>query len=127
MEAAKVNSSGRAISYQLGIAQQAPQRSAQLVKDIKTRSGWLRQDVLELAGPALATRLELYDFVTAELRAREHLDKKRIGKLESIAQDNGVCMYLVSRPVCCSASQPRHLCTGKVGVACALRWGTNVT
>lgn len=33
--------------------------------------------VLALAGPCLATRVELFDFVTAELVAREHFDTKR--------------------------------------------------
>ena len=73
--------------YQLGIAQQAAQRSAQLVKDVKTLIGWLRQHVLELAGPELAIRLDLYDFVVAELREREHLDKKRIGKVRLALQN----------------------------------------
>jgi hypothetical protein len=109
------------------MARQAAAQSAYLAKDIKTLTDWLRQDVLELAGPALATRQELYDFVTAELRAREHLDKKRIGKvrvalqnrrndllafagvldrkLESIAQENDVCMYLV-RQACVLQRKP---------------------
>ena len=49
-----------------------------MAKDVKTLTQWLCCDVLELAGPCLAIRLELYDFVTAELRRREHLDSKRI-------------------------------------------------
>lgn len=127
MEAAKEHGSGNAVSLQLGMARQATAQSAHLAKDIKTLTVWLRQDVLELAGPALATRLELYDFVTAELRAREHLDKKRIGKvrvalqnqrdallafagvldakLESIAQENVVSMYLV-RQACMLQRKP---------------------
>ena len=127
MEAAKEHGSGNAVSLQLGVARQASAQSAHLANDIKTLTGWLRQDVLELAGPALATRLELFDFVTAELRAREHLDKKRIGKvrvalqnqrgdllafagvldgkLESIAQDNDVSMYLV-RQACVLQRKP---------------------
>src|SRR4029077_1441141 len=32
---------------------------------------WLRQDVLAVAGPDRATRQELYDFVVAELQARQ--------------------------------------------------------
>ena len=77
--------------------------------------------MLELAGPCLATRVELFDFVTAELVAREHLDTKRIrpvrvalqnqrddllafarvldGKLEAIAQTQNLPMHLV-RQVC---------------------------
>ena len=40
---------------------------------------WLRYDILSLAGPDHATRCELYDFVVAELRAREPLCPHRIG------------------------------------------------
>lgn len=87
MQAAKEHGSGNAVSLQLGVARQQAAQSAHLAKDIKTLSGWLRQDVLELAGPCLATRLELYDFVVAELRAREHLDKKRIGKVRVALQN----------------------------------------
>jgi len=39
---------------------------------------WLRHDVLALAGPALATRRELFDFVVEELAAREPRDTRRI-------------------------------------------------
>jgi len=39
---------------------------------------WLRHDVLALAGPASATRQELFDFIVAELAAREHEDVRRI-------------------------------------------------
>ncbi len=40
---------------------------------------WLRYDILSLAGPDQTTRRELYDFVVAELRAREPLCSYRIG------------------------------------------------
>ncbi len=39
---------------------------------------WLRHDVLALAGPDLATRRELFDFLVAELAAREPDDPRRI-------------------------------------------------
>jgi len=39
---------------------------------------WLRHDVLALAGPVLATRQMLFDFVVAELAAREPEDTRRI-------------------------------------------------
>jgi hypothetical protein len=58
-----------------------------LSKDVKTLTQWLRRDVLELAGPSLAIRLELFDFVADELRSREHLDKKRIGKVRVSLQN----------------------------------------
>jgi hypothetical protein len=39
---------------------------------------WLRHDVLALAGQDLATRRELFDFLVAELAAREPEDARRI-------------------------------------------------
>jgi hypothetical protein len=49
-----------------------------LARDIRTLMPWLRQDVLALAGPDLATRRELFDFLVAELAAREPEDPRRI-------------------------------------------------
>lgn len=121
MNDAKEMGCGNTRSLQLGVARRAEMQTSGLAKDIKTLSQWLRRDVLELAGPCLATRVELFDFVTAELVAREHLDTKRIrpvrvalqnqrndllafagvldGKLEAIAQTQNLPMHLV-RQVC---------------------------
>ena len=48
-----------------------------LARDIQTLVQWLRHDVLALAGPDLATRRELFDFIVAELMAREPEDPRR--------------------------------------------------
>ncbi|HEY0201603.1 MAG TPA: hypothetical protein VGC24_07915 [Burkholderiaceae bacterium] len=50
----------------------------QLARDIRTLVQWLRQDILALAGPALATRRELFDFIIAELAVHEPEDPRRI-------------------------------------------------
>ena len=50
----------------------------QLARDIRTLVQWLSHDVLALAGPALATRQELFDFIVSELAAREHEDVRRM-------------------------------------------------
>lgn len=57
------------------------------VWDIKTLTQWLKRDVLELAGPGLATRLELFDFVVAEIHAREYLEPERIRKVRVALQN----------------------------------------
>jgi len=59
-------------------ARQAETRAHQLARDIRTLVQWLSHDVLALAGPALATRQELFDFIVAELAAREPEDARRI-------------------------------------------------
>jgi len=54
-----------------------------LANDIKTLLQWLSHDVLELAGPPLAVRQELFDFIVAELKQREckeHLKIRTLGK-----------------------------------------------
>ena len=50
-----------------------------LAQDVRLLADWLRQDILSLAGPSLACRRELFDFVLAELTAREGMCPHRIG------------------------------------------------
>jgi hypothetical protein len=88
---------------------------------VKTLVHWLIHDILALAGPVLAERQALFDFIVAELRHQEHLDPPRIRpvrtalekqrddllafagvldeRLAGIAQDCDAPLYLV-RDVC---------------------------
>ena len=62
-------------------ARQAETQAHQLARDIRTLVQWLSHDVLALAGPALATRQGLFDFIVAELAelaARKHEDARRL-------------------------------------------------
>jgi len=68
----------RDLAGQLESARQAEVRAQALAHDVRTLATWLGRDVLSLAGPTLATRLELFDFLVAELRRREHDDEQRI-------------------------------------------------
>ena len=63
---------------QLRRARQAETQAHRLAGDVRTLLHWLRHDVLALAGPDLATRRELFDFLVAELAAREPEDPRRI-------------------------------------------------
>jgi hypothetical protein len=63
---------------ELALARQGEVRANWLARDVRTLVHWLRHDVLALAGPDLATRRELFDFVAAELMAREPEDPRRI-------------------------------------------------
>ncbi len=62
----------------LDLARQTEAQASWLARDIRTLTQWLSHDVLVLAGPDLATRRELFDFIVAELAAREHEDVRRI-------------------------------------------------
>ena len=63
---------------QLELARHTEARASCLARDVRTLVQWLRHDVLALAGPDLATRRELFDFVVAELMVREPEDARRI-------------------------------------------------
>ncbi len=87
MEDAKAKGMAHTFSVQLGQARQAEEQMATLARDVKTLTQWLNRDVLELAGPGLATRLELFDFVVAEIHAREYLEPERIRKVRVALQN----------------------------------------
>jgi len=121
MDAAKENSRGNTLSAPLTLARQTEKQTCQLARDVKTLVHWLAHDILALAGPVLAERQALFDFIVAEPRHREHLDPPRIRpvltalekqrddplafagvldeKLAGIAQDRDAPLYLV-RDVC---------------------------
>ncbi|MFL5284484.1 MAG: hypothetical protein ACJ8AW_26700 [Rhodopila sp.] len=63
---------------QLDLARQTETQANWLARDVRTLTGWLSHDVLALAGPALTTRQELFDFLVAELARREPEDAQRI-------------------------------------------------
>jgi len=63
---------------QLELARHTEARASCLARDVRTLMHWLRHNVLALAGRALATRRELFDFVVEELAAREPRDTRRI-------------------------------------------------
>jgi hypothetical protein len=63
---------------QLELARQAEVQASCLARDIRTLTQWLSHDVLALAGPALATRQMLFDFIVEELARREPEDVRRI-------------------------------------------------
>ena len=63
---------------QLALARKAETKAHELARDIRTLTQWLRHDVLALAGPALAIRQALFDFIVEELAQREPGDARRI-------------------------------------------------
>jgi len=63
---------------QLELARHTEARASCLARDVRTLTQWLRHDVLALAGPVLATRHLLFDFIVEELAAREPEDPRRI-------------------------------------------------
>lgn len=71
----KAHYQGKIFRYNktLWLACEHEKNMVDLARDMHTLAGWLRDDVLAVAGPALPERRELYDFIVAEISAREEL------------------------------------------------------
>jgi hypothetical protein len=69
------------------LARQSETQAQGLARDIRTLTHWLSHDVLALAGPALATRQVLFDFIVEELAKREPEDVRRIRPLRVALQN----------------------------------------
>ena len=63
------------------LAEQRERALIFLAQDVKTLLGWFSHDVLALAGPPLAVRQDLFDFIVAELQQREDERYPTIRKL----------------------------------------------
>jgi hypothetical protein len=68
-------------------AREAEARAQALARDIRTLAQWLGHDILALAGPPLAARKALFDFVVEQLRERERHDTRRIRPLRVALQN----------------------------------------
>ncbi len=81
--------SEESFAEQLRLAAQTKTQAIDLAADVATLFDWLRRDILSLAGADYATRRELYDFVVAELRARQPLCPYRIAPVVSALTNQG--------------------------------------
>jgi hypothetical protein len=68
-----------AVAQKLRHARPAASRAITVATDVALLLHWLRQDILALAGPSYEDRAVLYDFVVAELQARQSECPHRIG------------------------------------------------
>jgi hypothetical protein len=78
----------RGAGQRLRHARPAAEAAVALADEVATLVGWLRHDILAVAGPCHAERRALYDFVIAELRARVPAGPHCLGRL---------CTYLADR------------------------------
>src|SRR3954447_24192382 len=67
-----------ALVSELALARQIETQAHWLARDVRTLSRWLSRDVLAPAGPDLATRQVLFDFIADELERLEPEDGRRI-------------------------------------------------
>jgi hypothetical protein len=73
----RVDSTGR-FAVARRQARQAGAQADELARDVRTLTHWLSHDILALAGPRLATRQALFDFIVGQLLARESQYARRI-------------------------------------------------
>ena len=78
MERCKKRRKGQTLSRKLANARQDEAKAVRLAQDIRILADWMTDDILSLAGPNLAARCGLYDFIVEELRQREALCSHRI-------------------------------------------------
>lgn len=72
---------GQTLSKRLALARREQTKAGRLAEDIRTLAQWMQDDILCLAGPDVSTRRDLFDYVTDELRLREHACPHRIAPL----------------------------------------------
>jgi len=87
MALAKLKGQGHKFSKKLARAREQEACALSLARDVKTLLQWLNHDVLELAGPSLAERQELYDFIVAELQLREEVGGKKVRTIRKALQN----------------------------------------
>jgi hypothetical protein len=73
--------STRSLSIKLAYAVKEQAQAIQLTDEIACLARWLHWDILALGGPCLADRLNLFDFILAELEARAFQAQNLIGPL----------------------------------------------
>jgi hypothetical protein len=74
----------RSLAMRLAAARRAEQQAIALADEVGALAGWLRADILAVAGPDHATRQALYDWVVAELHAREGCCERQIGSVRRL-------------------------------------------
>jgi hypothetical protein len=77
------------VAQHLRLAQQAADEAVALADDVATLFGWLRRDILALAGPDQPTRRALLDFVVAELAQREGQCPQRVRPVRVLLANRG--------------------------------------
>jgi len=137
------------LATQLALARQAEAQAHGLGCDVRTLTQWLRHDVLALAGPALATRQLLFDFIVEELTRREPEDARRIrpvrvalqnqrdtllafagvldDKLAAIARAHAIAEPSCVKRACCTACPPPRPHIGRDGTSFARRQAASST
>ena len=79
MARAKRHGRGNTQSKRLALLRQEQTQAIALADGVSVLIDWLREDIFAVSGPDHPTRCDLFDFVVAELEARQSLCPHRIG------------------------------------------------
>jgi hypothetical protein len=75
------------LANKLSSARSAEAKAIALADEVALLARWLRHDILSVAGPEYAIRRDLFDFVVAELRARESACPHRIRPVRTLLEN----------------------------------------
>ncbi len=76
----------QSLAKKLSYARPAEAKAIALADEVALLARWLRDDILSVAGPEYAIRRDLFDFVVAELRARESACPHRFGPVRTLLE-----------------------------------------
>src|SRR5208337_3599357 len=76
----------QSLAKKLSYARPAEAKAIALADEVALLARWLRDDILSVAGPEYAIRRDLFDFVVAELRARESACPHRIRPVRTLLE-----------------------------------------
>ena len=111
------------LAGQLEFARQTETQAQWLDRDVRTLTQWLGPDVLSLAGPVLATRRVLFDFIIEELERRQSEDVRRIRPVRVALQNqrDGLPAFAgVLDDKLAAIAQAHHIAEPVVREACLL-------
>jgi hypothetical protein len=87
------------LTAQLRCARAAEPQAVALADDVAVLVGWLRDDVLAVAGADYAGRCAVYDWIVAELRGREGQCPHRLGPVRRLLENQREDLLAFVRPL----------------------------
>jgi len=78
----------QALGRKVSLATQAAAKAVAVADDVAVLARWLRYDIFAVSGLPYADRCTLFDFILAELQAREHLYPQRIGPVCTLLKNH---------------------------------------
>jgi hypothetical protein len=78
----------QALGRKASLAGQTATKAVTLADDVAVLTGWLHHDILAVSGLGYADRCALYDFIHAELQARQPLCPHRLGPLCTLLKNH---------------------------------------